>query len=58
MILSTFENGNKVANVCKIAGEYEVMLYIDNKFVKSQVVYNEQSGENFAEDWVLNANII
>ena len=58
MILSTFENNNKTANVCKIAGEYEVMLYIDNKFVKSQVVYNEQSGENFAEDWVLNANII
>ena len=58
MILSTFENGNKAANVCKIAGEYEVMLYIDNKFVKSQVVYNEQSGENFAEDWVLNAKII
>ena len=26
MILSTFENNNKSANVCKIAGEYEIHL--------------------------------
>ena len=58
MILSTFENNNKTANVCKIAGQYEVMLYVDKEFVKSQVVWNEQDGEDFAEDWVLNANII
>jgi uncharacterized protein (DUF952 family) len=58
MILSTFYNENKTANVCKIAGQYEVMLYIDKQFLKSQVVWNEQDGEDFAEDWVLNANII
>ena len=58
MILSTFDNENKTANVCKIAGQYEVMLYIDKQFLKSQVVWNEQDGEDFAEDWVLNANII
>jgi hypothetical protein len=58
MILSTFENNNKSANVCKIANEYEVMMYVDKQYVKSQVVWNEQDGEDFAEDWVLDADII
>ena len=58
MILSTFENNNKSANVCKIAGEYEVMMYIDEQYVKSQIVWNKQDGKDFAENWVLNANII
>ena len=58
MILSTFENNNKSANVCKIAGEYEVMFYKDNSYLKSQVTFTEQQAENIAEDWVLNANTI
>jgi hypothetical protein len=58
MILSTFENKNKTANVCKIAGEYEVMFYKDNSYLNSQVALTEQQAENIAEDWVLNANII
>ena len=58
MILSTFENNNKSANVCKIAGEYEVMMYVDEQYVKSHVVWNKQDGKNFAENWVLNADII
>jgi len=58
MILSTFENNNKSANVCKIAGEYEVMFYKDNSYLKSQVTFTEQQAENIAEDWVLDANII
>jgi len=58
MILSTFENNNKSANVCKIAGEYELMFYKDNSYLKSQVTFTEQQAENIAEDWVLDANII
>lgn len=58
MILSTFENDNKAANVCKIAGEYEVMFYKNNSYIDSQVALTEQQAENIAEDWVLNANII
>ena len=58
MILSTFENNNKFANVCKIAGEYEVMLYKDNSYLSSQVTLTEQQAENIAEDWVLDADII
>ena len=58
MILSTFENNNKSANVCKIAGEYEIMFYKDNSYLKSQVTFTEQQAENIAEEWVLNANII
>ena len=33
-------------------------MYIDKQYVKSQVVWNEQDGEDFAEDWVLDADII
>jgi hypothetical protein len=58
MILSTFENNNKFANVCKIAGEYEVMLYKDNSYLSSQVTLTEQQAKNIAKDWVLNADII
>ena len=58
MILSTFENNNKSANVCKIANEYEVMLYKDNSYLSSQVTLTEQQAENIAEDWVLDADII
>jgi hypothetical protein len=58
MILSTFENNNKSANVCKIAGEYEVMFYKDNSYLSSQVTLTEQQAENIAEDWVLDADII
>ena len=58
MILSTFENNNKSANVCKIAGEYEVMLYKDNSYLSSQVTLTEQQAKNIAEDWVLDADII
>lgn len=58
MILSTFENNNKSANVCKIAGEYEVMLYKDNSYLRSQVTLTEQQAKNIAEDWVLDADII
>jgi len=58
MILSTFENNNKSANVCKIAGEYEVMFYKDNSYLNSQVTLTEQQAKNIAKDWVLDANII
>ena len=53
MILSTFENNNKAANVCKIAGEYEVMFYINNEYIGNQVTLTEQQAEDVAEDWVL-----
>jgi hypothetical protein len=58
MILSTFKNDNKSANVCKIAGEYEVMFYKDNSYLSSQLALTEQQAENIAEDWVLDADII
>ena len=58
MILLTFENNNKSANVCKIAGEYEVMFYKDNSYLNNQVALTEQQAKNIAKDWVLNANII
>jgi hypothetical protein len=58
MILSTFENNNKSANVCNIAGEYEVMFYKDNSYLNNQVALTEQQAKNIAKDWVLNADII
>jgi len=53
MILSTFQSSNKSANVCKIAGEYEVMFYLNNNYIDSQIALTEQQAENIAEDWVI-----
>jgi hypothetical protein len=55
MILSTYEEENRTANVCKQAGEYVIMLYEDGNYLRSEVALSEGSAEVVAEDWVLKA---
>ena len=52
MIISTFEEDNRVANVCKQQGEWVVMYYEDNLYISSDTAYNESRAEELAEDWV------
>ena len=54
MILSTYENGNRLANVCKQGGEYVIMCYEDSNYIKTLASYNEQTAEDLADDWILN----
>jgi hypothetical protein len=55
MILSTYEEGNRTANVCKHDGEYVIMFYEDGKYLRSEGALTESSAEVDAEDWVLKA---
>ena len=55
MILSTYEEENRTANVCKEADEYVIMLYEDGNYLRSEVALSESSAEVVAEDWVLKA---
>ena len=55
MILSTYEEENRTANVCKQAGEYVIMFYEDGNYLHSEVALSKGSAEAVAEDWVLKA---
>jgi len=52
MIISTFEEGNKTANVCKQQGEWVVMYYEDNLYTHSEIAYNQSNAEELAENWL------
>jgi len=54
MILSTYEEGNRTANVCKQGNEYVTMLYENNNYLRTESARNEENAEIIAEDWVLN----
>ena len=53
MILSTYMEGNKKADVCKKDNEFIVHYYLDNELVKTKQTYDEENAEILAEDWVL-----
>ena len=55
MILSTYNEGNRTANVCKQEEEYVIMFYEDRNYLRSEVALSESSAEVVAEDWVLKA---
>lgn len=52
MIISTFEEDNKMANVCKQQGEWVVMYYKDDEYIYSDTAYNQEHAEKLAEDWI------
>jgi hypothetical protein len=54
MILSTFENENRTANVCKQSGEYVTMLYQDSNYIRTELALTEDDAEGIAENWVFN----
>jgi hypothetical protein len=53
MILSTYEEDNKSANVCKQDGKYVVMYYKDNEYIRTRECNSEENAEIIAEDWVI-----
>ena len=53
MIVSSFEEGNKSANVCIQGKEYIVQHYINNEFMHASICNSEQDAELEAEKWVL-----
>lgn len=55
MILSTYEEGNRTANVCKQDSNYVIMFYEDGNYLRSEVALSESSAEVVAEDWILKA---
>jgi hypothetical protein len=54
MILSTFENENRTANVCKQGGEYVIMLYEGGNYLRTELAINENNADLIADKWVLN----
>ena len=54
MILSTYEEGNRLANVCKQGKEWVAMVYEDGQYLKTLLASSESHAEILAEDWVLN----
>jgi hypothetical protein len=54
MILSTYNEGNRSANICKQDGNYVIMFYEDGHYIRSEVSLNENAADDVAEDWVFN----
>jgi len=54
MIVSTYEEGTRTANVCKHTHDWVVMVYDNNEYLKTILARNEDEAEIIAEDWVLN----
>lgn len=53
MIISTYEEGNKAANVCLQQGEWVVMLYENSQYTETLVANSESKAEIMAEDYVM-----
>ena len=53
MIVSTYEDGTRTANVCRQNGDWVVMTYENNEYLQSILARNEEDAEIIAEDWVL-----
>jgi hypothetical protein len=54
MILSTYEEGNRLANVCKQGVEWVAMVYENGQYLKTLLATSESDAEVLAEDWVSN----
>lgn len=52
MIISTYENEKRAANVCKQGNEWVVMCYEDNEYLKDIVTLNENQAELIADQWL------
>jgi hypothetical protein len=53
MIISTYEDGVRTANVCRQNRDWVVMTYENNEYLKTILARNEEEAEIVAEDWVL-----
>jgi len=53
MIIHTFQEGNRTANICKQLSEWIVMYYEDDAYISSDTALNEEHAEELAEDYVL-----
>ncbi len=53
MILSTYEEDNKLANVCLQQGEWVVMIYENDQYIETLVAISESEAEVIAEDYVM-----
>lgn len=53
MIVGTYEEGVRTANVCKQSSDWVVMVYENNEYQRSILARNKDEAEIIAEDWVL-----
>jgi len=53
MILSTYEQDNKSANVCLQQHQWAVMIYENNQYIKTIYAHSETKAEEIAEDYVM-----
>jgi hypothetical protein len=53
MILSTYEEGNKSANVCVQQGQWVVMIYKNNQYLETLLATSETNAEIIAENYVM-----
>jgi hypothetical protein len=53
MILSTYQEGNKTANVCKQQHEWVVMVYENDNYIETILATSEANAEELAEDYVM-----
>jgi hypothetical protein len=53
MILSTYEQDNKSANVCLQQHQWAVMIYENNQYLKTVLANSEVDAEEIAEDYVM-----
>jgi hypothetical protein len=52
MIISTYENEKRTANVCKQGSEWVVMCYESNQYLKDILAVNENQAELIADQWL------
>ena len=53
MIYSTYEEGNKIANVCFQQGEWVVMIYENGSYLETLFALSESDAEERAENYVM-----
>lgn len=53
MILSTYEEGNKSANVCVQQGRWVVMIYENDQYLETLLATSESNAEMIAENYVM-----
>ncbi len=53
MIHSTYEEGNKSANVCHQESQWVVMMYENNQYIETFLANSESNAEIIAENYVM-----
>lgn len=53
MIFSTYEEGNKSANVCVQQGQWVVMIYENDQYLETLLATSESNAEVIAENYVM-----